>query len=641
MEIEQTIIAWLEAHSVALSLQHVPGRAAFLAHAGLHELQNAIHLEGSALVFCGNLLGVLASYGALADGRDPVVALFDAAKTMVGADKRAECDALIAQWRQRPPEERRPRPADAPRHPSQTFASGGGAMNSAQDHAVANQYNTYNGVSPELFAEYVKKLALTEEIVQRFFTILEQRQTPRDEWDRKLQEIAAQYKELLQRLEFVQSEDPRVLELKAQARQAIEAGRFDEAETRLKQAEARDLRAIEQLEAAAQKRRISAAETNADNARLQRLQLRYAHAADYWRQAAKLLPEGEKQKRAFYLIAAGNDFDRIARYADALLLFEQSLAIYQEIGDQEGEGVARNNIGNIYRVRGDYDTALRYFEQSLVICREIGNKEGEGATLNNLSQIYDVRGDYATALTYLEQSLAIQRKIGDRDGEGTTLNNLSQIYDALGDYATALTYLEQSLAIRREIGDKAGEGTTLSNIGAIYHAQSEYATALTYLEQSLAISREIGDKAGEATRLNNIALIFKARDDYATALANYEKSLAISREIGNKESEATTLNNLSQIYDMQGNYAKAFMYLTESLAIHLELGNRAMQGTTLHNLGMLYRETGQIDEARRYLQDALTIFEEIGSPTADDTRQELEMLTLVEKFKTFFRELTL
>ena len=92
---------------------------------------------------------------------------------------------------------------------------------------------------------------------------------------------------------------------------------------------------------------------------------------------------------------------------------------------------------------------------------------------------------------------------------------------------------------------------------------------------------------------------------------------------------------------MQGNYAKAFMYLTESLAIHLELGNRAMQGTTLHNLGMLYRETGQIDEARRYLQDALTIFEEIGSPTADDTRQELEMLTLVEKFKTFFRELTL
>ena len=215
MAIEQSIIAWLEAHSVALNLQHVQGRAAFLAHAGLHELQNAIHLEGSALVFCGNLLGVLASYGALADGCDPVIALFDAAKTMVGADKRAECDALIAQWRQRPPEERRPRPADAPRHPSQTFASGGGAMNSAQDHAVANQYNTYNGVSPELFAEYVKKLALTEEIVERFFTILEQRQAPRDEWDRKLQE----------------------------------------AETRLKQAEARDLRAIEQLEAAAQKRR--------------------------------------------------------------------------------------------------------------------------------------------------------------------------------------------------------------------------------------------------------------------------------------------------------------------------------------------------------------------------------------------------
>ena len=399
MAIEQTIIAWLEAHSVALNLQHVPGRAAFLAHAGLHELQNAIHLEGSALVFCGNLLGVLASYGALADGRDPVVALFDAAKTMVGADKRTECDALIAQWRQRPPEERKPRPADAPRHPSQTFASGGGAMNSAQDRAIANQYNTYYGVSPELFAEYVKKLALTEETVERFFTILEQRQVPRDEWDRKLQEIAAQYKELLQRLEFVQSEDPRVLELKAQARQAIEAGRFDEAETRLKQAEARDLRAIEQLEAAAQKRRLSAAETNADNARLQRIQLRYANAADYWRQAAKLLPEGEKQDRAFYLNEAGYDFDRIARYADALPLYEQSLAIQREIGDKAGEGATLNNLSQIFKARGDYATALTYLEQSMAIRREIGDIAGMCATLFNMGHIHIQNNDVPQALS--------------------------------------------------------------------------------------------------------------------------------------------------------------------------------------------------------------------------------------------------
>ena len=399
MEVEQTIIAWLEAHSVALNLQHVPGRAAFLAHAGLHELQNNIHLEGSALVFCGNLLGVLASYGALADGRDPVVALFDAAKTMVGADKRAECDALIAQWRQRPPEERKPRPADAPRHPSQTFASGGGAMNIAQDHAIANQYNTYNGVSPELFAEYVKKLALTEEIVERFFTILEQRQTPRDEWGRKLQEIAAQYKELLQRLEFVQSEDPRVLELKAQARQAIEAGRFDEAETRLKQAEARDLRAIEQLEAAAQKRRISAAETNADNARLQEIQLRYAAAADYWRQAAKLLPESEQQKRAFCLNEAGYDFDRIARYADALPLYEQSLAICREIGDKAGEGATLNNLATTAYAGGDYATALTYLEQSLAISREIGDIAGMCATLFNIGHIHRQNREFPQAMT--------------------------------------------------------------------------------------------------------------------------------------------------------------------------------------------------------------------------------------------------
>ncbi|WP_417913002.1 tetratricopeptide repeat protein, partial [Candidatus Electronema sp. TJ] len=328
--------------------------------------------------------------------------------------------------------------------------------------AGGNVTVTYNNsvIPPQRLEELAGKLAVTDSALASFFRIMEEQQVPLGDLDSKLREIATQYKELRARLENVQSADPEVQRLKAEAKQAIEAGDYAKAEKLLDEAEARDVQAFEQLEAnaksdmeAAQKRRISAAATNADQARLQRVQLRYAKAAAYWQKAAALLPDDKQQERSLYLHSAGYDLDRIAKYKEALALYEQSLNIRQEIGFKAGEAATLNNISQIYDAKGDYATALKYLEQSLRISRNIDDKEVEGATLNNIGLSHQARGDYPAALEYLEQSLSISREIGDKAGEGTTLNNISQIYDARGDYAAALKYLEQSLSIRREIGD--------------------------------------------------------------------------------------------------------------------------------------------------------------------------------------------
>ncbi len=221
------------------------------------------------------------------------------------------------------------------------------------------------GVPPELFAQKVTELALNEATVNSFFITLLEQKVPRDQWDNKLRKIAGHYKELLVRLETVQSADPEVVRLKQEARQAVEAGDYAKAE--------------ELLENVAKQYSISAARTYVELAKLQEVQLRYAKAAKYWQKASALLPKESKKERAYYLNTAGYDLDRISRYNDALPLYEQSLSISQEIGDRVEEGTTLNNISQIYKARGDYDTALKYLEQSLSISQEIGNRAGEGA----------------------------------------------------------------------------------------------------------------------------------------------------------------------------------------------------------------------------------------------------------------------
>ena len=281
---------------------------------------------------------------------------------------------------------------------------------------VAVNYNN-SGVDSVLFAQYVKELGATEQVVNSFFGTLLKQKVPRDQWDSKLREIATTHKELLVRLATVQSEDPEVVRLKQEAGQAIEAGDYAKAEKLLNQAEARDLKAIEELKQAARQRRISVAATNAEQAELQRVQLRYEKAAQYWQKAAALLPEGEKKDRGLYLSKAGYDLHRIAEYQKALPLFEQSLAISQEIGDRAGEGTTLNNISQIYDARGDYDTALKYLEQSLAIRQEVGDRAGEAVTSWNIGHIYKKQGDLAKAERYMARTVEIDEAIGHPDLE--------------------------------------------------------------------------------------------------------------------------------------------------------------------------------------------------------------------------------
>ncbi|MGX9726119.1 MAG: tetratricopeptide repeat protein [Candidatus Electronema sp. VV] len=296
------------------------------------------------------------------------------------------------------------------------FNSGGGEQNIAQgQNAIGKQVNNY-GIPPELFAQYVRDLGVTDSALESFFKILEEQQIPRGDLDSKLREIAFRYKELLLRFEAVTSDDPQVQALKEQAKQAIEDGDYDRADALLNQAKERDRAAVATLkaslaeqQAALEKRQLSEAQSCVDQAKLQRLQYRYEKAAQYWQEAAAALPEGRKAERADYLGAAGNDLHRIARYVEALRLCEQGLSIDRELGDRKQEASSLNNISLAYQAQGEYGKALDYLEQSLSICREVGDNQGEGATLNNISQIYYAKGDYLQALKHLEQSLLLQR----------------------------------------------------------------------------------------------------------------------------------------------------------------------------------------------------------------------------------------
>lgn len=287
------------------------------------------------------------------------------------------------------------------------------------------------------------------------------------------------------------------------------------------------------------------------------------------------------------IVKAWSDWDNIIYLTDSDLDFQLnqkidslcSLNLNKQLTKQErtcflkSKAFALNNLGSIYKLKGDYDRAINFYTQSLNIKKKNGNKSGMAASLNNIGIIYNYRGDYAKAIKYYTESLKIREEIGNKSGIAASLNNIGSFYQVQEDYDKAIEFHTKSLEIKTDIGDRAGIATTLNNIGLIYREQGKFDKALKNYNENLKIYEDIGDKRRVASSLSNIGIIHHDLGNYENALSYYQKSIKIKKEVDAKSGIAMTYHDMGAVYKDVGNYKKAIEYGNLSLNIAQDIGN--------------------------------------------------------------------
>ncbi|MFX1257223.1 MAG: tetratricopeptide repeat protein [Promethearchaeota archaeon] len=305
-------------------------------------------------------------------------------------------------------------------------------------------------------------------------------------------------------------------------------------------------------------------------------------------------------------------YEDLDMYESAIRCSEQILRISKKTGDQFWKSIALNNIGEIYRVKGNYPEALKRYEESLKITEQLGDLSGKAIRLNNIGMIYDAQGKYLEALKRYEESLKIDEQLGNLSGKAIDLNNIASIYQDQGNYPEALKKYEESLKITEQLGDLSKIATRLNNIGLIYKAQGNYPEALKRYEEALKIAEQLGDLSNKAKFLNNISLIYKTQGNYPEALNRYGEALKIDEQLGDLSGKATDLNNIASIYQDQGNYPEALKRYEEALKIDEQLGALSGKATILNNIALIYQEQGNYPKALKRYEEALKIQTQLG-----------------------------
>jgi len=281
---------------------------------------------------------------------------------------------------------------------------------------------------------------------------------------------------------------------------------------------------------------------------------------------------GGLSERAKVLIGSGLLSDAQGDYASARVYHNESLVIWQEIGDQHGIAASLNNLGMLEAAHRDYDAARDYFHRGLAIYQEIGHRSGAGYALNNLGRVAVGQGDFTLARDWCEQSLTIQREIGHQHGIALALVNLAEIAETLDDSAAARGYCEQSLVIQREIGNRAGAAFALMKLGNVANTQGDYVFAKHYSEESLTIFREIGDLSGIANSLFGVGIAVASEGNPAVARAYIVESFSLFTELGDRVGNAASLELLARMEATENRPQRAGSLLGAAQALRDQIG---------------------------------------------------------------------
>ncbi|HET6648095.1 MAG TPA: tetratricopeptide repeat protein [Pyrinomonadaceae bacterium] len=262
--------------------------------------------------------------------------------------------------------------------------------------------------------------------------------------------------------------------------------------------------------------------------------------------------------------------------------------------------------------QGDYTAARSLFDESLAIWQEIGNKERIAASLTSLGWIAWRQSDYPAARALSQEGLVLNRKLGNKQGIAHSLNNLGFVAHHEGDYATARCFHEESLSLRRELGDKRGIAFAQANLGWAIHKLGDYEQAANLLEEARALFKHLGDKQLFAFSSNILADVVQDQGHDRQAKTLLEESVQTCREIGAKYSLAVGLRILGNVTNQQGEHQRAAALVSESLNIFREIGDRYGAALALCSLANITLDQGDNRSAESLLRESLILRNEIG-----------------------------
>jgi DNA-binding CsgD family transcriptional regulator/Tfp pilus assembly protein PilF len=220
------------------------------------------------------------------------------------------------------------------------------------------------------------------------------------------------------------------------------------------------------------------------------------HQSEGYRYATETLRRGgalPKNARAKALCAAGLMSYGLEETERMRELWEESAALFRQIGDGQGLAISLAGVGLTTVQRGDAVRARVLFEEAMGLYRETGDRWGVSSVLSHLGIASLKQNDHAKAARYFEEALEVARKIGDGLIGSIALYNLALEESRVrGDHERAQELYAEGLGLAVQIGDRANAAYCLEGLAGLIAERGEPERATRLFGASEALLEAVG-----------------------------------------------------------------------------------------------------------------------------------------------------
>jgi DNA-binding SARP family transcriptional activator/TolA-binding protein len=313
------------------------------------------------------------------------------------------------------------------------------------------------------------------------------------------------------------------------------------------------------------------------------------------------------------------------RLTRARELFEEALALYRALEDDDGTARTLMGLGDILSAQGRYDAARRRYASAVATFRKLADKQNAALCLRGIGMAHWRLRDYDASRQATLESLALCEATGDRRGEAASLKTLGLLALVQGDHAETQERLNASIALYKELGLEKRTAPALHNLGISYMECGRMVEAREALAAALAINRDTRVLRDQALDLGWLGKLHWLLHDEAAAAAYLDEALTLDRESGGGEEEDWhVVWRLGVAYEL-GDLAGARDYLRRAEALVAQGCANLKAHDVAYWQGRLQLAEGRCAEAGRTARQALAMGEADGA----DARTQGDILVLL------------
>ena len=173
----------------------------------------------------------------------------------------------------------------------------------------------------------------------------------------------------------------------------------------------------------------------------------YAEVLQWLDTAVTRCPDAPPALRARALLGGGGLAMLRCEYLPAVRRLEAALGLYRELGDDRGIAGTLRALGSIAREQGRYARAVELYAESLALAEAADDRRGAANVHGTLAMVCWLRCDFDEAVAEATAAQEIYRALGDVEGMASSLANLGIVARYKGDTERSLALLTESLAL--------------------------------------------------------------------------------------------------------------------------------------------------------------------------------------------------